>query len=116
MLRSDQMPDGNADLANIPVELPPAPSELLSTPEVFLDDITEYLELEGYIPDQELRFLRTALVEESVYYIWSFESGGDSCFVTVSIRSDGSQCIGCNENHRGLSPEQFIMADYHNCM
>jgi hypothetical protein len=110
------MPGDNADLANIPVELPAAPSRSLKAPETFLDDITEYLELEGFVPDAALRFLRTALVEKTVYYIWSFESGGDPCFVTVSIGRDGSRCIGCNDNHWGLSPEQFIMADYHNCM
>jgi hypothetical protein len=116
MLQRDQMPEDNADLAKINVELPPAPARKLKAPETFLADVSEYLDLEGYIHDAELKFIRTALVDTTVYYIWSFESVGDPCFVTVSIGQDGSQCIGCDENYWGLSPEQFIMADYHNCL
>ena len=114
-MTADQMPDDNAKLANIPVQLPEVPLSGIAAPESFVSDIREYLEIEDYEPDGKLQFLRTADVDGTLYYIWKFQSAGDDCYATVSI-SDGSDCIGCNENHWGLTPEQFIMADYHNCI
>lgn len=116
MLSYDHMPEDNADLAKIEVKLPPVPLKGIPAPNSFLPQILEYLEIEGYEPDGELEFLRTARVEETIYYIWSFESGGDRCYATAAIGPKDSQCIGCNENPWNLTPEQFIMADYHNCI
>ena len=36
------------------------------------------------------------------------------CYVTATVSPDGSTSIGYEENHYGLSPEQFILGDYHN--
>jgi hypothetical protein len=34
--------------------------------------------------------------------------------VTVSSTKDGSTVTGMNENYDELSPEQFLLGDYHN--
>lgn len=115
MLSADEMPNDNAKLASIPVSFAHVPLDSVAAPETFVADILEYLAIEDFTPDDGLHFVRTADVEGTLYYIWRFACDGDDCFATVSIR-DGSQYTGCNENHWGLTPEQFILADYHQCM
>src|SRR5262249_24745249 len=116
MLSRDEMPDDNAKLAKIKVAFPHVPLKGIAAPTSFLKRISKYLEIESYEPDGELKFLRTDKVEKKLYYIWSFESRSDPCFVTVAIGPGREECIGCNENHWGLTPEQFILADYHECI
>ena len=115
MLTADQMPDDNADLAGIPITLPEVALSGIADPNSFVDDMMEYLEIEDFEPDGDLHFLRTANVKGTLYYIWRFQSSGDDCYATVAI-VDGSSCVGCSENRWQLTPEQFIMADYHNCI
>jgi hypothetical protein len=138
MLTADQMPDDNADLAKIPIQLPEVPRSEIADPDSFVPDLLEYLELESFEPDDKLQFVRTADVWGTLYYIWRFKSNGDDCYATISIQNGvprgtganwltriwnrvfhvGSRgtCRGCGENHWGLTPEQYILADYHNCM
>jgi hypothetical protein len=52
----------------------------------------------------QLRFLRTALVERHRYWIWSFhEADGRACYLTVSLSPDRARCIGYEENYYGLT-------------
>jgi hypothetical protein len=109
------MPEDNADLAAIAVEFPSVPSEKVVSPDKIVPDLLDYLGREGLAPDAQLRFLRNALVEKTLYLIWAFEVGGEPAFATASIHKR-VRCLGCGQNHRGLTPEQYILADYHDCL
>ena len=61
----------------------------------------------------DLSFVRTADVEGTKYWIWSFtEPDGESAYATVAVSSSGST-LGYDANTYDLSPEQFILGDYH---
>jgi hypothetical protein len=114
----DEMPEDNADLANIEVEFPHLQPNTPESCPVPLRDVLEYLRAES--PDAEsveasqLQFLRTALVADQQYWIWAFrESDGSDCFVTVSLSPGGTACTGYEENYYNLNPEQFMLGDFH---
>ena len=109
MLTREQMPDDNAKLAAIPVELPYAPLDKVTLPEKIVPHLLDYLRREGLSPDGELRFLRTAAVERMLYWIWGFETNGEPAYATASTRD--RQSSSAQVNHWGLTPEQFIMAE-----
>jgi hypothetical protein len=109
------MPEDNAALAAIPVAFQSVPSEKVVSPDRIVPDLLDYLSLEGFAPDGQLQFLRNALVERTLYLIWGFETDGKPAFATASNRSRQWR-LSCGINHWGLTAEQFILADYHNCL
>jgi hypothetical protein len=114
----DQMPEDNDDLAKISVEFPHLDPNTPSNCPVSMDDIQRYLKLEDAdgesVETRELHFIRTALVERAEYWIWDYrESDGAHCYVTVSRSPEGRACLGMDGNWHGLTPEQFILGDYH---
>jgi len=118
MIPYDHMPEDNSELAKVNVDFPrldPDTAESCPTP---LDDIVEYLRMESTDGDavdaSQLTFRRTAQVADRRYWIWSFrESDGSNCYVTVSVGPDGDDSIGYEEDYYGLTPEQFMLGDYH---
>jgi hypothetical protein len=67
-----------------------------------------------FVDAGQLSFLRTAQVAEQQYWIWGFqEADGSPCYITVAVSPDGSSCLGYDENHYGLTPEQFMLGDDH---
>lgn len=119
MISFEEMPEDNAELAKLEIEFPRLEPDSADSCPVSLDDVVAYLRLES--PDGEsvqadqLRFLRTALVAQHRYWIWAFrESDGTDCFATVSESPDGTTCTGYGDNYHGLTPEQFVLGDYHN--
>jgi hypothetical protein len=108
------MPDDNAQLASIPVEWPHGP-EGVTSPDAIAPHFRDYLEREGMLPDGELRFVRTALVERTLYWVWVFETGGEPAFAVASTHNRQSS-LGAGVNHWGLSPEQYLLAYHHNCL
>ena len=116
MLTRDEMPEDNADLVSVRVEFRSVSARRVVAPEAIVPDMLDYLAREGFPPDSGLRFLRNALVEErALYLIWEFETGGERAFATAAMR-DRQWCLGCGLDHWGLSPEQYILADFHNCL
>ena len=118
MIPFEEMPADNAELANVEVQFPRLHPDTADSCPVSLNDVVSYLRLES--PDYEsveanqLQFLRTAQVADQRYWIWSFrESDGSDCFVTVSQSRDGTTCTGYDQNYYGLTPEQFMLGDYH---
>ena len=118
MIPYEEMPNDNAKLVDLIIDFPVLQPNTAESCPIVLADIVDYLRAES--PDGEmiqaaqLYFLRTAQVVEKRYWIWSFqESDGSACYVTATVASDGSASIGYEENHYGLSPEQFILGDYH---
>jgi hypothetical protein len=82
-----------------------------------MDELRGYVALES--PDgsaveaQRFKFLRTAKVEAREYWIWSFkESDASRAYVTVSRSAEGVE-IGYSPDFHDLTPEQFMLGDYH---
>ncbi|NUQ62214.1 MAG: hypothetical protein HUU20_06985 [Pirellulales bacterium] len=80
-------------------------------------EILHYLSLESPDGDSiqaaDLRFLRTAQVADAEYWIWEFhESDGAKCYVTVEQKGHDTS-IGYDEDYWGLTPEQYMLAEYH---
>ena len=119
MLNADEMPDDNADLATVVVSFPRLADDSAAGCPVLMSDLLEYLAME--VPDGEslsaddLKFIRTADVEGTSYWIWRFrEPDGNNAYATVSVRRGGSQpTIGYDADYYGLTPEQFILGNYH---
>jgi hypothetical protein len=52
-------------------------------------------------------------VRETQYWIWTYtESDGEETFVTVGLKDNGSTRLGI-ASPNGLTPDQFLMADYY---
>jgi len=118
-MRRDEMPEDNADLARLQLDFPRLQPDTVETCPIPLSEIVEYLRMESSdaeaVNESQVRFLRTALVGDHMYWIWSFrESDGADCFVTVSASPDGATCTGYEENYYQLTPEQFMLGDYYN--
>jgi len=118
MIPLEDMPEDNEDLAKRPVTFPVLEPNTAQSCPVPMKEILSYLRMES--PDgasikvAQLKFLRTALVGSHRYWIWSFqESDGADCFVTVSLPPDEGACIGYEENFYALTPEQFMLGDFH---
>ena len=60
-----------------------------------------------------LEFVRTAVVEQTRYWIWRFRDSRDcESYVTVGLDARGQQILSYDETFR-LSPEQRIMAEHY---
>lgn len=114
MLTREQMPDDNAELAAIPVELPHGPEGVMP-PGKIEPHLREYLHREGLVPDGDLRFLRTAVFERTLYWVWAFETAGEPALAVASTHNRQS-CLCAQVNAWGLSPEQFVLAAHHRCL
>jgi hypothetical protein len=108
------MPDDNAKLASIPVVLPHGP-EGVTPPDKIEPYLRAYLQREGLVPDGDLRFLRTAVVERTLYWVWAFETGGEPAFAVAATQNRRSR-LCAQVNYWGLSAEQFVLAAHHNCL
>lgn len=119
MLNADEMPDDNANLANVVVEFPRLSNDTPASCPAGAQDLLRYLADEApggqRLSDADLHFLRTALVATRRYWIWRFlePDGGDPAYLTVSQHDDGQVVIGYEADYYGLSPEQFLLGDYH---
>lgn len=118
MIRPEDMPEDNADLAKIDVSFPSLDPDSPSHCPASIDEILAYLRVESpdgdSVNEDQLHFIRTADVYETHYWIWSFvERDGSKCFVTVARRPDDQLIIGYEEDYYGLTPEQFMLGDYH---
>lgn len=113
------MPDNNADLALVQAEFPRLADDSAASCAVPLDDILRYLADE--VPGGEaltadaLTFVRTAQVADTRYWLWRFNEpdGGEPAYATVSVLPTGQCTIGYDDNYYGLTPEQYILGDYH---
>ena len=116
MLSFEEMPEDNADLASVKVEFPHLAENREESCPVPMEQIVEYLTLEGEAVRREaLRFVRTAKVADSDYWVWEFsDSDGNRCYVTVSKNERGQTCTGYDVDWHGLTAEQYMLGDYHN--
>ena len=114
------MPEDNHDLALVQVSFPPLADDSPASCPVSVSEVLEYLAAEApggeTLEPSDLFFLRTAQVADVRYWIWRFfePDGGDEAYVTVAQEQDGLTCVGYDANYYGLTPEQFLLGDYHN--
>ncbi|MCP4270305.1 MAG: hypothetical protein GY777_32815 [Candidatus Brocadiaceae bacterium] len=59
------------------MEFPHVSLDEVSGPKDIEPHLLDYLEREDYKPGVDLHFLRTALVEKKVYWIWEFKCEGE---------------------------------------
>lgn len=115
MLSYEEMPEDNEELAKIEVDFPHVSFKEVSEPKVIEPHLLDYLKREGYKPDGELQFLRTAQVEDIVYWIWVFTSQGEKTYATATQDEEGNTSVGCDTDYYSLTPEQYILGDFHDC-
>jgi hypothetical protein len=118
MLQADEMPDNNAELASVQIEFPRLDMDTADGCPTEMKDVMDYLAIEvpgGHsLVASDLTFLRTAQVEDTRYWIWRFtEPDGNLAYATCSVGPDGAQTVGYDDDYYGLTPEQFILGDYH---
>lgn len=118
MLDASQMPEDNADLAKIVIDCDRLPDDDPSSCPVSLDELLRYLVLE--VPDGDaltqgdLAFCRTADVAGTHYWIWAFdEPDGEASYATVARSPNGNITLGYEANYYALTPEQYLLGDYH---
>jgi hypothetical protein len=100
------------------VEFPALPDNSGKSCVVKMREILKYLRMESpdehAIKGKDLTFVRTAQVGGDRYWIWTFNEGdGTQCFVTVSVAPEGQTTIGYEQNHDGLTAEQYLLGDYY---
>lgn len=118
MISFKEMPKDNAEIASIEIQFPRLQPDTVDSCPVSLEDTLSYLRRESSdhesVEASQLQFLRTTLVADHRYWIWSFrESDGSDCYVTVSVSPDGTACTGYDEDYYGLTTEQYMLGDYH---
>jgi hypothetical protein len=117
MIPLEQMPEYRRDLVNVPVDFPPLDEEQAVRHVEFVDSLLEYLELEGEadLSAKDLTFLRSAQVGEKRFWIWEFEGdSSDKYYAVASEKPNGSTRLSYDPAE-GLTPEQFMLAEYHEC-
>jgi hypothetical protein len=114
-----EMPDDNRQLAQVAVDFERLREDTPRACPVRIGDLLTYLRDEvpggARLQPADLTFLRTAQVAERRYWIWRFTEpdGGDPAYATVSVDDRGRTVRGYDTNTYGLTPEQFILGDYH---
>lgn len=117
MISRSELPEDAAEWASITVDLPRQEPDLPDSCPVPMIEIIDYIKAEsadaGDVDEGRLSFIRTALVNQDRYWIWSYkERDGAECFIVARLKQDGS--IGlCLSSPNGLNPEQYMLADYY---
>ena len=116
VLTRDMIPEANAGLARLEVDLPALSARDTESRLQFENDLVEYIRREGEdISRTDLRFLRSAMLNDRKCWIWEFTTrDGDRCYATVTIEGR-SQTLGYDADWDGLSPEQFLVSEYFEC-
>ena len=116
MLSVNEMPEYRGDLLKHDVQFPSLDAEQTDRHKGFINDVVEYVVTEGEdVFEEDLTFLRSALVEDTRFWIWEFTDNGDEKhYATVSERPGKPISLGYDIAD-GLTPEQAILADYHDC-
>lgn len=120
--RRDELPEDFDELRNVPIELPRLPDDSAASCPVPMKDILEYLSYEApggehsgsaEVIEFRLEFVRTALVEQTRYWIWRFtDADGRESYLTVGVDAGGQEIMSYDETF-GLSPEQRIIAEHY---
>lgn len=118
----DQLPKSWKGLQRYSFQLPLLVPNDASRCPVTKREILEYLDVEApggsesgssTVIQFDLRFIRTALVNSSKYWLWGFkDERGTDCHVAVQLLPNGQEILGYDEAF-GLTPEQWLVMDYY---
>jgi hypothetical protein len=118
VVSADDMPEDNADLARLVVKFDRLLDDSPQSSPVAIQDVLDYLTREvpggDLLSATDLTFQQTAAVGTTRYWIWSFDEpdGGEPAYATVS-EDNGQLTVGYDANYYGLTPEQFMLGEYH---
>jgi hypothetical protein len=116
MIARRDLPDDPMEWKNLDVSFPRlSPDTEASSPqsraEIFDYVCRESADLDK-AKEERLKFLRTAKIGSSKYWLWSYEEeGGTLCFVALQKR--WFKTILGLSSADGLSPELYLLADYY---
>jgi hypothetical protein len=110
------LPEDAADWTNVSVDFERLEPDDASACPCPMEEIVEYIRDESADLDdareEQVQFLRTAQIGKVKYWIWRYtESDGEACYLTVSDAPGGISNMGLSAAN-GLSPEQYMLADY----
>jgi hypothetical protein len=118
----DQLPKSWKGLKNLSFDLPLLTPNGPSGCPRSRTEILEYLDVEApggsesgseAVIQFDLHFVRTALVNDSKYWLWRFKADDDlDCYVAVQETPTGDSILGFDEAF-GLTPEQWLVLDYY---
>ncbi len=99
---------------DVQVSLPRLPEDSQTSCPDPLSEIMDYVRRESADGTKakraSLRFLRTAQIEGSQFWMWTYtESDGEICYVYYHDRVGRGATLGL-QSTRGLTPEQFMLA------
>ncbi|MEX0654288.1 MAG: hypothetical protein WD534_17655 [Phycisphaeraceae bacterium] len=117
MLSRQELPEDAANWTTVQVCFDRLAPDREEACPIAREEVMNYVRMESADTDSaeeaSLLFLRTARIGEASYWLWSYtESDGVVCFVTCRQNDDGSNMLSLAEPN-GLSPEQYLLADYY---
>ena len=117
MISREDLPDDAAEWSSVAVAFDRLASDDPNACPCSVDEIFEYVQMESGDIDQadrdRLLFCRTAQVANARFWLWTYsEHDGERVFVTCRCDPDGSSTLGL-ASPNGLSPEQFMLAEYY---
>jgi hypothetical protein len=112
----DDMPDDNEDIAKFNIAFPLLDEIQTKRYREFVEPLIDYLhDEEETIESDDLNFIKAVQVKDRKYWIWEFrDQDDDLCYVVASEDSYGTLRLCYDQNWYNLSPDQFIIGDYHN--
>ena len=117
MIERSELPEDVEDWKDVEVDFPRLSPDSPENCPATESEIMEYVRMESADLDdasqESLVFVRTALVGEDECWLWTYtESDGQIAYVTYRRRSQAPEVLGLTDAN-GLSPEQFMLAEYY---
>jgi len=117
MIPRDQLPEDAEDWKDVNIHFSFLPKNAEESCPASREEIMEYVQMESGDTDdaseESLSFVRTALVEKNECWLWKYvESDGEIRYVTFWKMASEETILGLSSAN-GLSPEQFILAEYY---
>jgi len=122
MLSKDELPEDPAQWGDLAVSFPRLVPDTADSCPASLSDLLEYIDSESANAGvtARLRFLRTAQVGDKQCWIWSYtDADGELSYITYWQDAAGEGILGMSDAKadpdasKSLSPEQYILAEYH---
>jgi hypothetical protein len=113
----EQMPEDTRGLASLDIALPRSEPDNEASAPVSRADVLRELRLQEpatfALSEDDLNFVRTAVIQAKRYWLWQFAANGKTYFVSVCLRSNGDVCFSYEENYANWTPDQYLIGDYH---
>jgi hypothetical protein len=113
----DSLPEDPAEWKDIQVSFPRLPQDSPASCPISVTEVMDHVRRESADLDdskeESLRFIRTAQVEGSRCWLWSYtESDGEVCYAFFRESTDGDTFLSLTSTS-DLTPEQYLLADHY---